>query len=120
MRLPAGTVVNTSILLAHASEVSHPKPTEFRPSRFLDGSVAPNTWLPFGGGVRRCLGFGFALTEGAVILQEIFRRFTITAAGPSKGETPLVRNITTVPKHGAHLRLIPQRRLGGLGDSDPP
>ncbi|MBL7660022.1 cytochrome P450, partial [Escherichia coli] len=47
-RLPAGTVVNTSILLAHASEVSHPKPTEFRPSRFLDGSVAPNTWLPFG------------------------------------------------------------------------
>lgn len=119
-RLPAGTVVNTSILLAHASEVSHPKPTEFRPSRFLDGSVAPNTWLPFGGGVRRCLCFGFALTEGAVILQEIFRRFTITAAGPSKGETPLVRNITTVPKHGAHLRLIPQRRLGGLGDSDPP
>ncbi|COW71344.1 cytochrome P450 [Mycobacterium tuberculosis] len=70
--------------------------------------------------MRRCLGFGFALTEGAVILQEIFRRFTITAAGPSKGETPLVRNITTVPKHGAHLRLIPQRRLGGLGDSDPP
>jgi cytochrome P450 len=106
--LPAGTVVNTSILLAHASEESHPNPTEFRPSRFLDGSVAPNTWLPFGGGVRRCLGFGFALTEGVVILQEIFRQFTVTAAGPTKRETPLVRNITTVPKHGAHLRLTPQ------------
>jgi cytochrome P450 len=108
-RLPAGTVVNTSILLAHASAQSHPNPTEFRPSRFLDGSVAPNTWLPFGGGVRRCLGFGFALAEGVVILQEIFGQFTITAARPTKGETPLVRNITTVPKHGAHLRLTPQR-----------
>ncbi|KZS61180.1 cytochrome P450 [Mycobacterium pseudokansasii] len=108
-RLPAGAVVNTSILLAHASEESHPNPREFRPSRFLDGNVAPNTWLPFGGGVRRCLGFGFALTEGVVILQEIFRQFTITAAEPTKSETPLVRNITTVPKHGARLRLTPQR-----------
>ncbi|BBX75253.1 cytochrome P450 [Mycobacterium shinjukuense] len=107
-RLPAGTVVNTSILLAHANEEAHPNPTEFRPSRFLDGSVAPNTWLPFGGGVRRCLGVGFALTEGVVILREIFRRFTITAAGPNSRETPLVRNITTVPKHGAQLRLTPQ------------
>ncbi|SON59270.1 Putative cytochrome P450 135A1 [Mycobacterium simulans] len=110
-RLPTGTVVNTSILLAHANAASHPDPTEFRPGRFLDGSVAPNTWLPFGGGVRRCLGFGFALTEGVVILQEIFRRFTVSAAGPQKGETPLVRNITTVPKHGARLRLTPQRSL---------
>ncbi|MFW3113608.1 cytochrome P450 135A1 [Mycobacterium haemophilum DSM 44634] len=110
-RLPAGTVVNTSILLAHANAASHPDPTKFHPGRFLDGSVAPNTWLPFGGGVRRCLGFGFALTEGVVILREVFRQFTITAAGPPKGETPMVRNITTVPKHGAHLRLTPQRRL---------
>ncbi|UGT91041.1 cytochrome P450 [Mycobacterium ostraviense] len=108
-RLPAGTVVNTSILLAHANAESHPDPTEFRPSRFLDGGVAPNTWLPFDGGVRRCLGSGFALTEGAAILQEIFRQFTITASGPNQGESPLVRNITTVPKHGARLRLTPQR-----------
>ncbi|WP_176357896.1 cytochrome P450, partial [Mycobacterium persicum] len=100
---------NASILLAHANAESHPEPTEFRPSRFLDGSVAPNTWLPFGGGVRRCLGSGFALTEGAAVLQEIFRQFTITASGPTNGESPLVRNITTVPKHGARLRLTPQR-----------
>ncbi|WP_421841106.1 cytochrome P450 [Mycobacterium sp.] len=106
-KLPAGTVVNTSILLSHASEESHQNPTEFRPSRFLDGSVAPNTWLPFGGGVRRCLGFGFALTEGVVILQEIFRQFSVSAAEPVGSERPVVRNITTVPKRGAKLRLTP-------------
>lgn len=106
-RLPAGTVVNTSILLAHAREQAHPDPTEFRPRRFLDGDVAPNTWLPFGGGARRCIGFGFALTEGTVILQEIFCQFTIDAAGSTTVERPSVRNITTVPKHGAQLRLTP-------------
>ncbi|BBX98564.1 putative cytochrome P450 135A1 [Mycobacterium lacus] len=114
-KLPAGTVVNTSILLAHARAESHPSPKEFCPSRFLDGSVAPNTWLPFGGGVRRCLGFGFALTEGVVILQEIFGQLTISASESPKGETPMVRNITTVPKHGARLRLTRQRSLVGCG-----
>lgn len=105
--LPKGTVVNTSIVLAHANEESHPKPAEFRPARFLDGTVATNTWLPFGGGVRRCLGAGFALTEGTVILQEIFRHFTISPAKHLSAETPWVRNITTVPKHGARLWLSP-------------
>ncbi|QUR66071.1 cytochrome P450 [Mycobacterium spongiae] len=109
-RLPVGTVISTSILLAHARKDSHPLPTEFRPSRFLDSSVAPNTWLPFGGGVRRCLGFGFALTEGSVILEEIFRRFTITASEPGKGESPRVRNITSVPKHGANLLITPRHK----------
>lgn len=107
-KLPAGTVVNTSILLAHAREQAHPNPTEFRPSRFLDGPVAPNTWLPFGGGARRCIGSGFALTEGVVILREIFRHFTIAPAEPARVEQPTVRNITTVPKHRARLRLTPQ------------
>ncbi|WP_081343256.1 MULTISPECIES: cytochrome P450 [Mycobacteroides] len=105
--LPTGMVVNTSILLAHNSEESHRKPAEFRPTRFLDGTVASNTWLPFGGGVRRCLGAGFALTEGTVILQEIFQRFTISPAKHLASETPWVRNITTVPKHGARLWLTP-------------
>ncbi|CAM4375701.1 Putative cytochrome P450 120 [Mycobacterium basiliense] len=108
-QLPAGTVVNTSILLAHANQVTHPEPAEFRPGRYLDGTVAPNTWLPFGGGVRRCLGFGFALTEGVVILREIFRQFDVTVAEASKGEVPRVRNITSVPKHGARLRFNTQR-----------
>lgn len=106
-RLPAGTVVNTSILLAHAREQAHPDPADFRPSRFLDGSVAPNTWLPFGGGARRCIGSGFAITEAVVILQEIFRHFTVTPAKPSRVEQSTVRNITTVPKHRARLRLTP-------------
>ncbi|MBN7557982.1 cytochrome P450 [Mycobacteroides abscessus] len=105
--LPKHTVVNTSIVLAHACEESHVRPAEFRPARFLDGSVTANTWLPFGGGIRRCLGAGFALTEGSVVLQEIFRHFTISPAKQLATETPRVRNITTVPRHGARLRLSP-------------
>lgn len=105
--LPTGTVVNTSILLAHTNPQAHANPNEFRPSRFLDGSLAPNTWFPFGGGVRRCLGSGFALTEGVAILQEMLGQFIVIPA-EAKHEHPLVRNITTVPKHGARLRLVPQ------------
>ncbi|WP_433726646.1 cytochrome P450 [Nocardia sp. CA-129566] len=104
-RLPEGTVVNTSILLAHNDPRNHPQPEEFRPDRFLGANPAPNTWLPFGGGVRRCLGAGFALTEGTIILSEILTRWELTTTRDR--EQPYVRNITTVPKHNAVLRLTP-------------
>jgi cytochrome P450 len=104
-RLPQGTVVNTSILLAHNDPRNHPDPDEFRPQRFLAGNPAPNTWLPFGGGVRRCLGAGFALTEATVILSEVLTRWELTATRTA--EPACVRNITTVPRHQAVLRLTP-------------
>ncbi|WP_328713241.1 cytochrome P450 [Nocardia salmonicida] len=99
--LPAETVVATSILLAHKRPEAFPDAV-FRPGRFLDGSVAPNTWLPFGGGVRRCIGAGFALMEGAAVLQEILRRHVLSlpAAATTRGR---VRNITHVPSDGAPI-----------------
>ena len=99
--LPAETVVATSILLAHKRPEAFPDAV-FRPGRFLDGSVAPNTWLPFGGGVRRCIGAGFALMEGAAVLQEILRRHVLSlpAAARPRGR---VRNITNVPSDGAPI-----------------
>ncbi|WP_280339985.1 cytochrome P450 [Nocardia neocaledoniensis] len=99
--LPAETVVAASILLAHRRREAYPDAV-FRPQRFLDGSVAPNTWLPFGGGVRRCIGAGFALMEGAAVLREILRRHTLSLpAGASAAGR--VRNITHVPVHGAPI-----------------
>ena len=62
--LPAGTVVNTSILLAHQRSDNYPDTWTYRPERFLNNEVEPNTWLPFGGGVRRCIGAGFSLMKG--------------------------------------------------------
>lgn len=101
--LPRGTVVNTSILLAHNDPHNHPQPDEFRPERFLGTNPPPNSWLPFGGGVRRCLGAGFATTEATAILAEILTRWELRTTRPDEPER--VRNITTVPRHGAVLRI---------------
>ena len=67
----------------------------FRPERFLEGNPPTNTWIPFGGGVRRCIGAGFSLMEGVAVLREVFRRYDVTAVGDDE---PKVRNITSVPR----------------------
>jgi cytochrome P450 len=100
--LPAGANVAASIILAHSSETNHPDHAAFRPERFLGGEVAANTWIPFGGGVRRCIGAGFSLMEGVVVLREVLSAYDLSLpAGPR--EQPKVRNITSVPKHGAQV-----------------
>ncbi len=103
--LPRGTVVQTSIVLAHADPGSHPDPESFRPERFLDGGVAAGTWLPFGGGVRRCIGAGFSLMEGTAVLSEVLRRFALAPARTH--ERGRIRNITHVPAHGGPVVLRP-------------
>ncbi|TNC33126.1 cytochrome P450 [Mumia zhuanghuii] len=100
--LPAGAVVSPSIALAHASEDSFGDPRRYRPRRFLDETIAPNTWLPFGGGVRRCLGAGFSLMEGTVALKEILTRYRVSV---DREEVSMLRNITHVPKHKAVVTL---------------
>lgn len=105
--LPAGVNVAASIILAHASETSHPDHAAFRPERFLDGEVATNTWIPFGGGVRRCIGAGFSLMEGVAVLREVLSTYDVSLP-PGAHEEPKVRNITSVPKNGA--RIVVARR----------
>src|SRR3954452_14289193 len=75
--LPRGANVAASIILAHESEESHPEHTRFRPERFLDGEVAINTWIPFGGGARRCIGAGFSLMEGVAVLREVLTTYDV-------------------------------------------
>lgn len=53
--LPAGTTVGPSIIIAHSRPDNHESPSEFRPARFVERQPAPNTWIPFGGGVCRCI-----------------------------------------------------------------
>ena len=105
--LPKGANVAASIILAHESEASHPDHTTFRPERFLDGEVATNTWIPFGGGVRRCIGAGFSLMEGVAVLREVLSTYDV-ALPAGTTEVPKVRNITSVPRHGA--RIVVTRR----------
>lgn len=102
VELPAGTNVAASIILAHEAEASYPDHQAFRPERFLEGEVATNTWIPFGGGVRRCIGAGFSLMEGVAVLREVLATYDVTLP-PGIREEAKVRNITSVPKHGAKI-----------------
>ncbi len=101
--LPAGVTVGPSIILAHARPENHPDPWAFRPERFIGQNPPTNTWIPFGGGVRRCIGAGFSLMEGVVALREILSAFDVETVGR---DIPKVRNITSVPRRGSRIRVI--------------
>jgi cytochrome P450 len=105
--LPAGVTVAASIILAHADPGNHPEPDAFRPERFVGGHLPPNTWLPFGGGVRRCIGAGFSLMEGVAVLREVLSSYDVTVR-PGSTDVPKVRNITSVPRHGARIVVTPR------------
>ena len=100
--LPAGATVGPSIIVSHQRDENHPDPEVFRPERFLGQNPATNTWIPFGGGVRRCIGAGFSLMEGVAVLREVFAAYDVTALGDDE---PKVRNITSVPREGARVRV---------------
>ena len=100
--LPAGATVGPSILITHGRADNHPDPERFDPGRFLGQHPPVNTWIPFGGGVRRCIGAGFSLMEGVVVLREVLTAYDATAVGT---DHPQVRNITSVPRRGARIRL---------------
>jgi cytochrome P450 len=104
--LPAGATVAPSIIVSHQRDDNHPDPEVFRPERFLGQNPPTNTWIPFGGGVRRCIGAGFSLMEGVAVLREVFAAFDVEADGD---DDPLVRNITSVPRLGARIRVRRRR-----------
>lgn len=100
--LPAGVVVFPSIVLVHRSSGLYPDPTRLRPERFLDGAPPPPaTWIPFGGGIRRCLGASLATVEATAVLKAVLQRVTLEPAG--RPEWSKTRNITTVPARGARV-----------------
>jgi cytochrome P450 family 135 len=99
-RIPAGTILAPSINLVQHSSRHYPDPEEFRPQRFLDQRADPAVWLPFGGGVRRCLGATFAQTEMRTVLREVLRRVELSpTTAPDEPVKP--RHVTMVPRQGA-------------------
>ena len=102
--LPAGARVVPSIHLIHRDPQTYPEPERFLPERFLDNPPGTYTWIPFGGGVRRCLGAAFAQFEMAVVLRELVRRYEISPANPAS-ERPFRRAITETPRHDATVVL---------------
>ena len=106
-RLPAGSVVAPAIGLVQTDPTNYPEPDEFRPERFVDAQPAANTWIPFGGGVRRCLGAGFSLMEASVVLGEVLRRYDVRP-DRTREEHQRARNITLVPARGARIVVTPR------------
>jgi len=99
LTLPAGTDVTPAIWLAHTRADSFPEPFAFRPERFLEGSPDTYAWIPFGGGIRRCIGAAFAEFEMRIALREVLTRCELHKASPAPEKIGR-RNITLSPKDG--------------------
>jgi cytochrome P450 len=100
---PVGVVLIASAALVHRDAAIYPEPHAFRPERFLDTKPGTFTWIPFGGGRRRCIGASFALLEMRIVLRAAAERFTIAATGPP--QRPRRRMITITPGDGARVQL---------------
>ena len=114
--LPGGSFVLAAIAALHYREDTFPEPERFRPERFLDEKTDNYAWIPFGGGVRRCIGAAFAEYEMRTILREFVTGAELEAADP-RPEKVKIRNITLVPARGARVVLRSRPELGGPSES---
>jgi cytochrome P450 len=106
--IPAGEVLAPQAYLVHLLPSIYPEPKAFRPERFLDKKPDPYEWLPFGGGIRRCLGLAFALYELKVVIATMLERTRLRRALPRPAKVTL-RGFMFVPERGAEVVL--ERRL---------
>ena len=102
--LPVGTDVAPAIWLTHTRADAYPEPFAFRPERFLEEGPETYAWIPFGGGIRRCLGAAFAEFEMRIALREVLTRCDLHKADP-RPERVGRRNITLSPKDGTPVVL---------------
>ena len=114
--LPAGTRVVPSIYLTNRNPRCYEHPQEFRPERFLGSSPETFSWIPFGGGIRRCIGASFALQEMKLILRTALRELEPSAPGRRRGrrdEWIRRRAITLVPSRETEV-VWRRRRVGSF------
>jgi cytochrome P450 len=112
---PAGVVLLANAYLVHHDPELYEDPYAMRPERFRDSPPGTYTWIPFGGGRRRCLGASFAIQEMKIVLAAALRRFELRPAGPP--ETTRRRSITFSPSHGATVML--RSRAGATVEGEP-
>ncbi len=108
-RVERGAMAMPAIALAHTDGSTYDDPNEFRPERFLDTKPGTYTWLPFGGGPRRCIGAAFALMEMKTILATLLKHREL-ATTRAEGERARIRHVTLVPNRGARIKTRPRGR----------
>lgn len=106
--LAPGTTIAPSALLVHHRPDIYPDPRVFRPERFLDRPPETYAWIPFGGGMRRCIGATFALFEMRVVLSTLLANASIQAPDPA-GEAMRYRAFMLVPSRGGRIALAARR-----------
>jgi cytochrome P450 len=109
--LPRGAVVAPNIFRTHRRPDLYPDPLTFRPERFLDGKPETYAWLPFGGGIRRCVGADFALMEMRIAIPEILRRVDLRASSPTM-ERIQRRAVTLSPARGTRVVMVRREPRG--------
>jgi cytochrome P450 len=103
-RYPPGVVLLASAYLVHHDPELYPDPHAFRPERFLGKAPGTYTWIPFGGGRRRCLGASFAMQEMKIVLGAVLSRYSLAPAGDGAEKTRR-RSITFSPAREATVVL---------------
>jgi cytochrome P450 len=106
--VPTGTLLACSMILTHSRPDLYPAPDALRPERFMEDAPDTYTWIPFGGGTRRCIGASFATLEMKVILRRVFTRCELQAPD-AKPERAVRRFVTYQPNRGARV-IVSKRR----------
>jgi cytochrome P450 len=114
--LPPGIRVYPNITVVHLREDLYRQPYEFRPERFVEEEAPSYAWLPFGGGIRRCIGAALAQAEMAEVIRTVVSRVDLEPMRPEP-EPVVMRGITLVPRHGTPVRV--RRRSAGRAASKP-
>ena len=106
--IPKGWKVAPCIYLMHRhADAYAPDPTAFRPERFLEQPAGTYTWIPFGGGIRRCIGASFAVVEMKTVLAAVARKVDLRPVRPER-EHVVRRAITLTPNPGAEVIARPR------------
>ena len=98
--IPAGTIVAPCVYLTHLARIIYPEPRAFRPERFLDGRAGTYTWIPFGGGARRCVAASFAPLEMRRVIKTVLEEIELRSA--ETGDVSAMRSsVSFAPQSGA-------------------
>ena len=107
-QIPPGTILAFCSYLLHRRPELFPEPLCFNPDRFLDQKIKPYSWLPFGGGVRLCIGKAFALQEMKIILASVLRRFRLRIVRPVT--KAVWQGFFLSPEHGLLVNALPREK----------
>jgi cytochrome P450 len=115
-KLPPGIRVYPNITVVHLREDLYPEPYEFRPERFIEEEAPSYAWLPFGGGIRRCIGAALAQAEMAEVIRAVVSRVELAPMRPDP-EPVVMRGVTLVPRHGTPVRVRRTTRTSAASGS---